>query len=138
MVKWIGTNIRNHPYSKLMFRSAFRVILDRLPRVQSFKISELTFFKADDPNKYQAYYIERESGESEGERMGDYILQILQGVEEEGQEGEILEALAETGDRYVISTLVEELEGSLEAASPSNIHSKMNLIYLISRLVAVG
>lgn len=93
MVKWIGTNIRNHPYSKLMFRSAFRVILDRLPRVQSFKISELTFFKADDPNKYQAYYIERESGESEGERMGDYILQILQSVEE-GQEGEILEVIA--------------------------------------------
>ena len=80
MVKWIGTNIRSHPYCKLQFRSAFRVILDRLPRVQNFKLSELTFFKADDPNKYQAYYIERESGESEGERIADYIIQVLQGV----------------------------------------------------------
>jgi hypothetical protein len=30
------------------------------------RVTDLTFFKTDDPNKYQAYFIERDSGESEG------------------------------------------------------------------------
>ena len=46
--------------------------------------------------------------------------------------------MAETGDGHVIAALVEELEGSLEVATPTNIHMKMNLIYLVNRLVAVG
>ena len=38
----------------------------------------------------------------------------------------------------MIAALVEELEGSLDVATPTNIHMKMNLIYLANRLVAVG
>jgi hypothetical protein len=46
--------------------------------------------------------------------------------------------MAETGDGHVIDTLVDELESSLEVASPSNIHFKLNLIHLTNRLVATG
>lgn len=73
MIKWMGTNIKDHPYSKITFRSAFRLMLEKLPRIQNVRVTDLTFFKADDPNKYQAYYIERDSGEAEGERLNEYI-----------------------------------------------------------------
>jgi len=54
------------------------------------------------------------------------------------QSNETLEAwraLIAAGD---FAALVEELEGSLEVATPTNIHMKMNLIFLINMLVAVG
>ncbi len=54
--------MKDHPYSKLQFRSFFKLLLEKIPRIQSIRVTDLTFFKNDDPNKYQAYYIERDSG----------------------------------------------------------------------------
>lgn len=65
VIKWMGTYIRDHPYMKVKFRSAFRMLLDRLPFVQALRVSNLHFFKPEDPNRYQAYYLENESNEEE-------------------------------------------------------------------------
>lgn len=51
--------MRDHPYSKIHFQSAFRIVMERVPRIKNMRITDLTFFKPDDPNKYQAYYMER-------------------------------------------------------------------------------
>lgn len=66
ILKWMGTHIHNHPYSPLPFRSAFRLLLEEYPSVLNKKLTELTFFKPEDPNRYQAYYLEKDTSEQEG------------------------------------------------------------------------
>lgn len=105
MIKWMGTNIKDHPYSKITFRSAFRLLLQKLPRIQNVRVTDLTFFKGDDPNKYQAYYIERDSGEAEGERLNEYIQEMFPMVLK-GERIDDLETMVETGDFYVISSVI--------------------------------
>lgn len=101
----MGTNIKDHPYSKITFRSAFRLLLEKLPRIQNIRVTDLTFFKADDPNKFQAYYIERDSGEAEGERLNEYIQEVFPMILK-GERIDDLEVMVETGDFYVISSVI--------------------------------
>lgn len=63
VIKWMGIYIDDHPYTKIKFRSAFRMLLDRMPSVQASKVNNLNFFKPEDSNRYRAYYLEKESGE---------------------------------------------------------------------------
>ena len=53
----MGTYIQEHPYSKAKFKSAFRILLESLPQIQKTKVTKLNFFKPEDPNRYQAYYL---------------------------------------------------------------------------------
>ena len=57
LIKWMGTYIQEHPYSKAKFKSAFRILLESLPQIQKTKVTKLNFFKPEDPNRYQAYYL---------------------------------------------------------------------------------
>ena len=57
VIKWMGTYIRDHPYSKLKFQSAFKMLLSKLPSIQGVKVNNLSFFKPEDPNRYQAHYL---------------------------------------------------------------------------------
>jgi hypothetical protein len=66
LIKWMGTYVQEHPYTQLHFRSAFRILLEKMPELQENKVTHLNFFKPEDPNRYQAYYLEKESGEAEG------------------------------------------------------------------------
>lgn len=53
----MGMNIKEHPYGKIVMRSAFKLLLERSPNIQNIRVSDLTFFKPDDPSNYQAYFI---------------------------------------------------------------------------------
>jgi len=77
----MGIIAQEHPYSKIKYTSAFKTTLSRCPQIQSLRQIDLTFFKSDDPNKYQAYYLERESSEAEGERLGQYLRECMPDVE---------------------------------------------------------
>lgn len=57
VIKWMGTYIRDHPYTSIKYRSAFKMLLETLPIIQANKVSELNFFKPEDPNRYQSYYL---------------------------------------------------------------------------------
>ena len=53
----MGTYIQDHPYSQIKFKSAFRILLEKTPHLQFKKVTALNFFKEEDPNRYQAYYL---------------------------------------------------------------------------------
>jgi hypothetical protein len=59
MVKWFGTSLKLHPYSKIKFRSHFKILMDRISSIKNLKMTDLTFFKPDDTRKYSANYIQK-------------------------------------------------------------------------------
>lgn len=52
LLKWLGTNIKLHPYYKIKYPSAFKLYLDCFDKIKALKITELTFYKIDDLQKY--------------------------------------------------------------------------------------
>ncbi len=57
IVKWIGTHIRLHPYYKIPFSSIFKIHLERLQKVKSIKITDLTYYTTDSIKIYEQNYL---------------------------------------------------------------------------------